>query len=276
MGRRVAARLQDVGRPVVVWNRTRSAAEQLARRGTVVAKDPADAAARASRVIVTVSDPDALRSVSDDLFAGARAGAQIIVMSTVGPDAVMTFAAAAPAGIDIVDAPVLGSLAEVEQGRLTIFAGTSLDALARVSPLLNQLGRLIHVGDVGAGSAAKLVANHALLGVLTVLGETVAFADDLDLARRVTYDVLAATPLAEQMERRRPVLDGQPFATRYRLTLARKDTDLMLASGAAGPATRRLLPALRSWLLEAEERGRGDQDYLALLATILDGRRLSC
>lgn len=273
MGRRIAGRLHDVGRSLVVWNRTPDVAEPLVRRGACVAATPAEAAARAATVIVMVSDPAALSSVSegrDGLLAGARPGLQIIVMSTVGPAAVTRLAKLRPVGVDVLDAPVLGSLAEAGQGRLRFFVGGSCAAIARAEPLLRQLGTPMRVGDVGAGSAAKLVANHALLGVLTVLGESVALADGLELPRRNTLEVLAVTPLAEQVTHRRAVLDGHPFPTRYRLSLARKDTDLMLESTETSRPVQRLLPVIRSWLLEAEGRGRGEQDYLALLAMILD------
>ena len=71
----------------------------------------------------------------------------------------------------LLDAPVLGSLAEVEAGRLVIFAGGADDTVARLSPLLSTLGTVVHVGGIGAGSAAKLVANFSLISVLAALGE---------------------------------------------------------------------------------------------------------
>jgi len=274
MGSRIAGRLQDAARDVVVWNRTTAAAAPLLRRGAAAATSPADAARGAGTVIVMVSDPAALRSVSeggDGLVSGARAGLQLIVMSTVGPAAVSRLAGMLPAGVDVLDAPVLGSLAEAEQGRLQIFVGGSQAAAERAGPLLRELGTPVHMGGLGVGSAAKLVANHALLGVIAILGETIALADELELPRQAALEVLALTPLADQATRRRAVLDGQPFPARYRLALARKDTDLMLASMASAGPAQRILPVIRSWLAQAEDRGRGDDDYLALLTTIIEG-----
>ena len=274
MGSRIAGRLQDAARDVIVWNRTTTAGDALLRRGAAAATSPADAARGAGTVIVMVSDPAALRSVSeggDGLVSGARAGLQLIVMSTVGPAAMGRLAGILPASVDVLDAPVLGSLAEAEQGRLQIFVGGSQAAAARAEPLLRVLGTPVRVGGLGAGSAAKLVANHALLGVITILGETVALADELGLPRGAALEVLALTPLADQARRRHAVLGGQPFPARYRLALARKDTDLMLASTASASSAQQMLPVIRSWLAEAEDRGRGDDDYLALLTTIIEG-----
>ncbi|MGH3272067.1 MAG: NAD(P)-dependent oxidoreductase [Trebonia sp.] len=276
MGSRIASRLLDAGRQLLVWNRTPGATAPLVRRGAIAAASPADAARRAGTVIVMVADPAALTAVSegaDGLMSGLHADMQVIVMSTVGPAAMNHFAGLLPATLDVLDAPVLGSLAEAEHGRLQIFVGGSRAAVTRAKPLLQELGTPLHAGGVGAGSAAKLVANHALLGVITVLGETIALAGELQLPRRVALEVLGLTPLAEQAARRRAVLDGQPFPARYRLSLARKDTDLMVANTSSGGSAQRLLPAIRSWLAEAEDRGRGDHDYLAILTTIMAATR---
>lgn len=272
MGSRIAARLQHGTRSLVVWNRTASATAAFLRRGAIAAASPADAARRAGTAIVMVADPGALMSVSvgrEGLASGARAGLQVIVMSTVGPAAIRELSGLLPAGVDVLDAPVLGSITEAEQGRLQILVGGSPGAAARAEPLLRELGTPVHVGGVGAGSAAKLVANHALLGVVAVLGETVALARHLGLPYQTALEVLALTPLADQAQRRRPVLSGQSFPVRYRLALARKDIDLMLAGTASARSDQRLLTALRSWLAEAEEQGRGNDDYLAILSTIL-------
>ena len=46
---------------------------------------------------------------------------------------------------------------------------------------------------------------------------------------------------------------------------------LMLAAVGSAGRELRLLPAVRSWLADAEQHGRGEQDYTAVLAAILDG-----
>jgi 3-hydroxyisobutyrate dehydrogenase len=275
MGSRIGARLRHAGYETVVWNRDADAARHLVQLGATAVSSPAEAAARADTVIVTVADASALVSVSEGpegIASGTHSCAQIIVMSTVGPAAVAQLAAALPAEAEVLDAPVMGSLAEAEQGTLQIFvSGTSAAAL-RADPLLRTLGTPLYLGELGVGSAAKLVANYALLGVLAVLGEAVALADRLGVPREKTFDILAVTPLAGQAERRRAGLDSGRFPPRYRLALARKDTDLMLA--AADVRDDGLLPLLhsvRSWLLKAESEGRGDEDYTAMLAAIIAG-----
>jgi 3-hydroxyisobutyrate dehydrogenase/2-hydroxy-3-oxopropionate reductase len=242
-------------------------AEELAAE---VAATPAEAARRTEIVLVMVAGPPALQAVTDgrDGVAGGAHGSTLVVnMSTVGPTAVHRLAEALPEGASLLDAPVLGSLPEAETGSLTIFVGGTAPDLERARPVLRELGTPLHVGGLGAGSAAKLVANFTLFGVLGVVGEALAAAAALGLARDIAFEVLAATPVAAQAERRRPAVEADEYPPRFALSLARKDVEL-LADATAGRELR-VLAAARAWLADAEAAGRGAEDYAAMLAQIL-------
>jgi 3-hydroxyisobutyrate dehydrogenase-like beta-hydroxyacid dehydrogenase len=272
MGGRVARRLLDAGHEVVVWNRTAARADELARAGASPAADPADAARRAEAVITMVSGPDALRAVSQrpsGLAAGVGDSTTVIEMSTVGPAAVSRLAEALPPGTPLLDAPVLGSTGEAEAGSLRIFVGGPAALVERWTPLLSALGSPVHVGPLGAGAAAKLVANTTLFGVLGVLGEALALADGLGLARDAAFDVLAATPVAAQAERRRDAIETSSYPVRFALALAVKDADLILAGADSSGVELRLTPAVRSWLADARGARGDERDYSEVLAEIL-------
>jgi mannose-6-phosphate isomerase-like protein (cupin superfamily) len=175
--------------------------------------------------------------------------------------------------VTLLDAPVLGSLAEAEAGSLTLFVGGPTDVITRVRPLLSTLGDPVHVGPAGSGAAAKLVANLALLGTVGILGEALAFADSLGLPRAVTWRVLAHTPLADQAGRRRPVVESGVFPPRFALSLARKDADLIVAAADVTETDVRLTAAARTWLVDAEAAGLGGGDYTAVLHHIPSSRR---
>jgi 3-hydroxyisobutyrate dehydrogenase/2-hydroxy-3-oxopropionate reductase len=270
MGSRIARRLLDSGNDVAVWNRDAAKALPLAEAGATRAATAADAARRADAVILMVSDPEALVAVTEGpegVAAGATADTTVIQMSTVGPEPVLALASRLSEGVGLLDAPVLGSLSEVESGTLKVFAGGPPELVERWQPLLSTLGEVLHVGPVGAGSAAKLVANATLVGTIGLLGETVALADHLGLSRDVAFEVLAATPLAAQAGRRRESIEAGEYPTRFALSLARKDADLVLQ---AGPERLRMLGAAREWFAEAERSGRGGEDYSAVLTEIIE------
>jgi 3-hydroxyisobutyrate dehydrogenase-like beta-hydroxyacid dehydrogenase len=127
---------------------------------------------------------------------------------------------------------------------------------------------VLRVGGVGAGTAAKLVANTTLVGVIAVLGESLVVAEALGLAREQAFDVLRVTALAEQAERRRAAVESGDYPPRFALSLARKDAELIL--GATGDLP--VVTAARKWLAEAEAAGLGGLDYSAVLARMLESR----
>lgn len=275
MGSRLAARLVHAGFGVVVWNRTAARTRPLAELGADVAASPADAARAADIILIMVSDPAALIAVTAGdrgVLAGVRPGSVLVVMATVGQPALRQLHGRMPAGVELLDVPVLGSLSEVEHGTLTLFLGGSPRAIHRATPVLTVLGTLRPVGPVGAGTAAKLVANSLLFGVVSLLGEGIALGHALGLGRDTIFDVLAATPLAAQAERRRTAITTGHFPPRFRLTLARKDADLVRAAAATAGLTLPVTQASGAWLAVAEAAGYGSHDYTAILAQILAGR----
>ena len=270
MGSRIARRLLDSGHEVVVWNRNAARVTPLVAAGAAAAESPADATRQAEAVITMLADPQALRDVTEGptgVVAGASASTTVIQMSTVGTKATERLASVLPAALGLLDAPVLGSVNEAETGALKIYASGPQPLVEEWTPVLSNLGEVLYVGAVGAGSAAKLVANATLVGVIGVLGEALAVAQGLGLPREVAFEVLETTALAEQARRRRPSLESGQYPPRFALSLARKDADLIHEAGA--DLDLRVIEAARSWLAEADEAGLGEDDYSAVLSRIL-------
>jgi len=260
---------------VVVWNRTAEKAAPLVEAGAAAAGTPGEAAGRAEVVLTMVADPAALREVTEGeagVAAGVDEGTTVIEMSTVGPDAVHRLASVLEEGAGLLDAPVLGSRSEAESGTLTLFVGGPEELVERWAPLLSLLGSPLHVGPVGSGAAAKLVANTTLVGTIGLLGEALALAEGLGLSRAKAFEVLAATPLAAQAERRRESVESGEYPARFALYLARKDAELVVAAAREAGVDLRLTEAARTWLAESEDAGWGDRDYSAVLARILGSR----
>ncbi|MGH9290650.1 MAG: NAD(P)-dependent oxidoreductase [Acidimicrobiales bacterium] len=268
MGGRIARRLLAAREEVTVWNRTAERAEPLAEAGASVAATPAAAARSANWVITMLADPSALLEVMsrpDGLAQGLRAGQTLVEMSTVGPSTVRQLVDIVPPGVAVVDAPVLGSISEADAGTLRIFVGGSDEAAASVRPLLEPLGQPLHVGPLGAGASAKLVANTTLLGTMAVLGEALALAKSLGLDPDAAFEVLSTTPLSAQAERRRPVIEGAEPPVRFRLALATKDADVIVDEGRRAGVDAEITKLAAARFRAAEEAGDGDRDYSAIL-----------
>jgi 3-hydroxyisobutyrate dehydrogenase len=139
--------------------------------------------------------------------------------------------------------------------------------------LLSLLGTPMHTGPLGSGAAAKLFANASIFAVVGVLGEALALSKALGLTRDVTFQVLSATPVAAQAERRRPSIEADHYPCRFALELAHKDAELIAAAASACGVDLRLCAAATRWLADAYEAGWGARDYTAILGWI-QGRRV--
>lgn len=275
MGGRMAARLMDAGRPVIVWNRTPEKVAPLVARGAERASSPAEAAARSRVVITMLAGPAAVRAVAAGdrgILSGIAAPSTWIEMSTVGPRTISWLSERLPQGVDLLDAPVLGSTSEAEAGSLQIFAGGDAAVVERHASLLTTLGSVLRTGPRGSGAAAKLVANLTLLSTVAVVGEALALASALGLDREVAWELLAATPLAAQAERRRASVEAGAFPLRFSLALARKDGALIADAARDAGADVRVAGAAAAWFEEALDAGLGDEDYSAVIRHIVEKR----
>jgi 3-hydroxyisobutyrate dehydrogenase-like beta-hydroxyacid dehydrogenase len=231
MGTPIARRLLASGYRVIAWNRTAERAAPLVAEGATLAASPAEAARDADAAITMLTDGSAVEEV---LFAGGaaaalRPGACLVEMSTIGPDAVRALATRLPAGVDLVDAPVGGSVGAAASGQLRVLAGGDPAALDRVEPVLSALGAVRRCGGLGAGAAMKLVANTALVTAVAALADTLAVADALGVDRDAALEVVGTGALSGVAGR----LGG---GSAFSVALAAKDLDLALRALGTAPA----------------------------------------
>lgn len=271
MGAPMAARLVQAGHDVAVWNRTPSRADPLVERGARRASTPAEAAAGAEAVLTMLATPEALDAVlfgDDGVAGGLGDGATLVEMSIVGPAAVADARSRLPAGVAMLDAPVLGSVPAATDGTLQVFIGGEAEAVERWLPVLSVLGRPVHLGPLGAGAAMKLVVNSTLGALMTALGEALALADALGVDQAAALDVLSDSPIGVTARGKRERIQSGRYPPNFTLALAAKD--MRLVTDAAGHAglDARLAGAARSWLEEAVGAGLGDLDYSAVIAHV--------
>ena len=269
MGVPMAERLIEAGEEVTVWNRTPERAERFAGRARVAAT-PAEAAAGADAVVTMLAAPDAVEAVVLDqgTAAAMRPGATLVEMSTIGPDALAGLASELPDGIELIDAPVLGSVPNATDGTLKVMVGASDEQFERWQPTLSALGTPIHVGPRGAGAAMKLVVNSTLAGQIAVLGEALLLADRLGLEQEPVAEVLLGSPIGPALSRKLDAVRSGSFPPSFKLELMSKDVRLFLDAAEKRGVDPRVAVAVAAWLDDAESEGMGALDYSALIAAI--------
>ncbi len=276
MGAPMAACLVKAGHDVVVWNRTTAKTEALIAVGAKAAPSPAEAVRDAEIVITMLATPDVMRQVilgAEGVATALPADAVLVEMSTVGPTAIVDLGqrlnATRPGdGIEVLDAPVLGSVPQAQEGNLKIFVGGSADTLARCAKVLEAMGEPVHVGPPGAGAAVKLVINSALGALMGSLGEALALGDVWGLDEDILLDALEVSPLGPTVTRKRQNIASETYPPNFKLALARKDMALVVEVAQRAGLHLRIAHAAKDWLDEADESGLGDLDYSSVVAQI--------
>jgi 3-hydroxyisobutyrate dehydrogenase-like beta-hydroxyacid dehydrogenase len=269
MGTPMAKRLVEAGHDLAVWNRTAAKTQALVEAGGRAAGSPAAAADGAEIVVTMLSTPDAVREVLfgvDGAVARIGPGSVVIEMSTSGLEA-RGFAEMLPDGVELVDAPVQGSIGEATDGSLRIHVGGSEEAFKRVRPVLEVMGEPRRYGPVGAGAAMKLVMNSTLGGVLIAFAEAFALGRALGLDQDALLDNLELSPVARPAGQVRGRLERDDWSPRFKLSLATKDMRLVREAAKEVGVEMRSTEAALSRLEQAEPRF-GDSDYTSLTRSV--------
>ena len=130
------------------------------------------------------------------------------------------------AGIQLVDAPVSGSVAKAESGQLSIMVGADSDLLERARPLLEVMGRIIlPTGRVGSAHAMKALNNYVYAAGLLASCEALLAVRAMGLDADTFVDVLNASSgrnVATETKLRQFILSGS-FSGGFSLPLQAKD-----------------------------------------------------
>jgi 3-hydroxyisobutyrate dehydrogenase-like beta-hydroxyacid dehydrogenase len=270
MGGRMADRLIAKGHTVIGYNRTRDKAQWLIDRGMTWADTPRAVAEAADAVFVMVTDSAALDAVTrgpDGILAGLGPGKLLIDMSTVSPAVSRAVAAeVTERGADMVDAPVSGSPATLEQGKLTMMVGGTREAFERVKPLLDDIGpKVTHVGDQGLAVSMKIAMNLSLAVQMLAFSEGVLLAEKSGIDRKTAVEVLTNSVIASPMiQYRGPMVLGLPDEAWFTVTLMQKDMSLALEMGRRLSVPLPTTAVTNEFLTAARGAGLADKDFAAV------------
>jgi 2-hydroxy-3-oxopropionate reductase len=181
MGKSIARNLLKAGFPLVVHNRSRGAVAELVAEGAAPAFSPAEVAARVDVVFTNLPDSPDVEQVAlgpGGVIEAARPGLIFVDNSTIKPATARQIARRlGEKGVLCLDAPVSGGDIGARQGTLSIMVGGPAQALERVRPVLQAMGKSItHVGESGAGQIAKAANQIMVAAQMVAMGELLIFA----------------------------------------------------------------------------------------------------
>jgi 3-hydroxyisobutyrate dehydrogenase len=276
MGAAIAARLQEVGHELVVWNRSADKTKPLVDAGAQAAASPAELAGKVDAILSILTDANAIETVyrgQGGLLSAELRGKLIIEMSTVQPETEVKLADdVRRIGGAFVECPVGGTVMPARTGKLIGLAGGEAGDVARARPILDQLcRRLEHVGPVGAGASMKLAINLPLLVFYQALGEAVTLCRHLGHDPKWLMEFFADTSGGPNILKVRgpaiaEALAGGNPAAAFDVESIRKDLRTMIAEGKKLGASLPLAERTLAVYDEASKDGWDSRDGASLPA----------
>ena len=276
MGGPMAKNLIEAGHELVLYNRTREKAEELAGDGVEVAESPKQVAEKSDVIITMLPDSPQVEEVlagEDGVLEGVKEGALIVDMSTISPVVTRELAERVEeGGASLLDAPVSGGDVGAEQGTLSIMVGGSEEDFQRVEPLFDVMGKVAtHVGPVGAGQTAKACNQIVVALNIEAVSEALVLGSKAGVDPAKILDAISGGLAGSAvMEAKREKMLGHDFDPGFRIELHHKDLGIALAAGREYGVSLPITAIVDQMLEALKAKGRGDRDHSAILTLVED------
>lgn len=268
MGAPMARNLARAGFALQLCDLDRAVAARVAREvGGSAKPSVADISSDCAAVIAMLPDGQAVRAVAEQLRLAS--GGVVIDMSSSAPVGTRELGAMlAERGIALVDAPVSGGVKRAVDASLAIMAGGDGDAIERVRPLLEALGKRIFLtGPLGSGHAMKALNNYVSAAGLAAATEAVLAGSRFGLDPAVIVEVLnASTGKNNSTENKFPqFILPRTFAAGFSLGLMVKDLRTALGVAHASGTPAPLAETCVAVWIEAERALGPQADHTAVV-----------
>jgi 2-hydroxy-3-oxopropionate reductase len=277
MGGPMARNLMRAGRELVLHNRTRRKAEELAAEGEAEVADSPAEVARECRVTVTMlpGPPEVEEVVAGEggLLESAREGSLIVDMSTSSPLLARKLARLArERGVGVLDAPVSGGDVGAIEGTLSIMVGAEEADFERAKPLFEAMGTTItHVGPVGAGQVTKAANQIVVALTIEAVSEALVLGSRGGVSPEKILEVLSGGLAANKvMEVKREKFLSHTFEPGGKVQFHHKDLGIALAAGREYGVVLPVTAVVCGLFESLMAGGRGGWDHSALLTFIED------
>jgi 3-hydroxyisobutyrate dehydrogenase-like beta-hydroxyacid dehydrogenase len=266
IGGAIAANLVADGNEVVVHDLDPAAVSAVS--GALAAADAAEVGRRADITLLSLPTPDVVAAVAEAWVGAAAPGSILVDLSTNSPAAVRALGERlAGSGHHLVEAPLTGGAIGAERRMLVFMMGGDDEAVARVRPVLEPLGRAtFHVGGLGLGNTMKLLNSLIAFTTTWVSLEGLALATKAGIAVPDAVEILRTAGASNfYIDRQVETIDARDRPTQFALALAAKDAGLIVETGSALDVPTPVAGAIRGVLESTVAQGLGDADWSELV-----------
>jgi 3-hydroxyisobutyrate dehydrogenase-like beta-hydroxyacid dehydrogenase len=209
VGRELAVHLVKAHGALGAVDSEPSRADSMRAVGATPFADVAILAAACDIILLSLPNPAAVRAVldgPDGVIAHAKPGLLIVDTTSSDPATGTEMARRArERGVAYVEAPISTPVAgatgpeSARQGAATFLVGASKEDFPRAEAILKPMGRYVyHVGEVGQGSAIKLVTNYIAGATRVAIAEGIAIAAAMGIPAVRTMEICRHAAAASQ------------------------------------------------------------------------------
>jgi len=276
MGGPMAKNLMEADYELVLYNRTKEKAEEIAGDGATVADSPREVAENSDIIITMLPDSPQVEVIlagEGGVLEGLGEGSLVVDMSTISPVVTKVLAEKVEErGASMLDAPVSGGDVGAQQGELSIMVGGSEEDFERARPLFDVMGKAAtHVGPVGAGQVVKACNQIVVALTIEAVSEALVLGSKAGVKPEKVVEALSGGLAGSAvMEAKKEKFFDHDFDPGFRVELHHKDLGIALAAGREYGVTLPVTAIVDQMLQDLRMRGRGDRDHSALLTLIED------
>ncbi|MDQ3183316.1 MAG: NAD(P)-binding domain-containing protein, partial [Actinomycetota bacterium] len=237
MGGPMAKNLMEADYELVLYNRTKEKAEEIAGDGATVADSPREVAENSDIIITMLPDSPQVEVIlagEGGVLEGLGEGSLVVDMSTISPVVTKVLAEKVEErGASMLDAPVSGGDVGAQQGELSIMVGGSEEDFERARPLFDVMGRAAtHVGPVGAGQVVKACNQIVVALTIEAVSEALVLGSKAGVKPEKVVEALSGGLAGSAvMEAKKEKFFDHDFDPGFRVELHHKDLGIALAAG---------------------------------------------
>lgn len=263
--------IKNTNHEVIVFDLNPDAVKVCTDLGASAGASVADVASRCDVVITSLPLPKIVEEVTlgkGGIAENAQPGTVFIDLSTNAPATAKRVAEGMAAkGIHMLEAPVSGGTARATDGTIVIMVGGDAAVFENNLPLLKSFsGEVIHLGEIGFGSVAKLINN------MLAFCNAAAAAEALMMGKRSGIDLKKLDAVIRNASGMSSGYAGMStkafagnFAPTFALDLAHKDLRLAMELADELGVPGLIAPQVLNLMRMARGMGLGPSDSASVI-----------
>ncbi len=271
MGKPMSKNLIKAGYQLVVFNRSKTAVDELVAAGAQAVASPKEVAAQTEIIITMLPNSPEVKQVvlgENGIIEGAKSGAVVVDMSSIAPLVSREIAGKlATKGIEMLDAPVSGGEPKAIDGTLSVMVGGKKEVFEKCFPVMKAMaGTVVLTGEIGAGNVTKL-ANQVIVALnLAAMSEALVLATKAGVSPELVYQAIRGGLAGSTvLDAKAPLVMDRKFNPGFRINLHIKDLQNVLDTshelGVPLPLTAAVMEIMQALKVD----GKGDNDHGGLI-----------